>query len=266
MTTKLLLISLCFASTAHATATYDVQNAVTIQFSQVWTSVAPNTVPSKNPDIGPGISQQYAEGSGVFTAHSGSSTVSDTDLFLFTQIDAASGSAGNQGLDQGGFSSSGSYTYNLFTFDFGNTPTDFSITLLEWDYSFGYHMDAPPKGDLSGDYLGGSVGYQFVMDDSGAGINYADTTHVFEGLTGLHEFRFGTFAETNATAIYPYRVPENGSTSPLLLLGLACLPLYKAVRMKGAGDMPRWTSSSENGAARRANGPWQSAARERERQ
>lgn len=235
LTSLLLLLR-----SAQATAIYDVTNSVTLRFSQPWVSVAPNTVPSPDPRIGPGIGNQYTNGTGSFTAYADASNRSSGNVF--TQTNRAWGSAGNTGLDQSGFSSAGSFTFNLFTFDFGSTPTDFTVDVLDWAYGFGYTLDQPrlknSKG--TGESLGGSVGYQLVLDDDPNSINYTTDSHPFYDLTGVHTFRFGTFAETSAAAIYPFEVPETGSSLALLFISLSSLSFFKfnghrATRMARGG-------------------------------
>ncbi|MBA3350836.1 MAG: hypothetical protein H0U23_00110, partial [Blastocatellia bacterium] len=185
-------------------------------------SVAPNTIPSTNPWIGPGIGRQGTIGTGSFTAFTDASESSSGTTF--TQTDRAWGSVGDDALAVEGCSFGYSLTYNLFTFDFGSTTTDFTVAVREWAYSFDLTVDAPPDHDPSGERrTSGSAGYQLVLDDASGSINYNNDLHVFEDLTGVHTFRFGTFAETGVAAVYPYKVPETGATLALFGIAMLCL-------------------------------------------
>ncbi len=232
------LASLLLLHGAHATGIYNTTNSVSLRFSQPWVSVAPNTVPSTDPFVGPGIGTQITTGAGAYTAHVSDFTRSSGTRF--TQGERVWGSVGNSTLDQSGYSFAESTTFNLFTFDFGAAPTDFTVSVLEWAYGFKFTADAPPNHDPSGESFGGGVGYQLILDDDYRSIFYDTDVHRFYDLTGVHTFRFGTFAAIEARAIYPYKTPEGGSSLALLFISLSSLALLKfnghrATRMARAG-------------------------------
>ena len=109
---------------------------------------------------------------------------------------------------------------NLFTFNFGSTPTNFTLSVLTYAPMFNYSMDRPatPNSMGTGESVGGGTGFQFILDGSFS-INPTDTAS-FIGLTGVHTVRFTTQAVDGATAVYPFRVPDHGSTLLLLTLSL----------------------------------------------
>ncbi len=113
MKTLPFILAVLLVRGVQATAIYDTTNSVTLQFSQPWVSVAPNTIPSTNPRIGPGIGRQGTIGTGSFTAFTDASESSSGTTF--TQTNRAWGSAGDDALAVEGCSFGYSWTYNLFT-------------------------------------------------------------------------------------------------------------------------------------------------------
>ena len=101
-------------------------------------------------------------------------------------------SAGNASLDQSGYSLGQSYLVNLFTFDFGSTPTNFTLSVLTYASMFNYSMDRPATRNSmgTGESVGGSTGFQFILDGAFS-VNPTDTD-IFTGLTGIHTVRFTT--------------------------------------------------------------------------
>jgi hypothetical protein len=216
-----------FSRDSEATATYDTSLAATIQFSQPWVSVAPVTTPDPNPFVGPAVTKQHSEGNGAFTAFTGASQSGNLSAMTYSQTVRVYGSAGNATLDQSGYSLGQSFLVNLFTFDFGSTPTNFTLSVLTYAPMFNYSMDRPatPNSMGTGESVGGGTGFQFILDGSFS-INPTDTDS-FIGLTGVHTVRFTTQAVDQATGVYPFQVPDHGSTLLLLTLSLLGLVTYR---------------------------------------
>ena len=216
-----------FSRDSEATATYDIFLAATIQFSQPWVSVAPVTTPDPNPFVGPAITKQHSQGNASFTAFTGASQSGNLSAMTYSQTVRVFGSAGNATLDQSGYSLGKSFLVNLFTFDFGSTPTNFTLSVLTYAPMFNYSMDRPvtPNSMGTGERVGGSTGFQFILDGSFVVNSGTDS---FNGLIGVHTVRFTTLAEDHATAVYPFQeVPDRGSTLLLLTLSLLGLVTYR---------------------------------------
>ena len=145
----------------------------------------------------------------------------------YSQTARVYGSAGNASLDQSGYSLGQSYLVNLFTFDFGSIPTDFTLSVLTYSSIFNYSMDRPATRNSmgTGESVGGSTGFQFILDGAFS-VNPTDTD-IFTGLTGVHTVRFTTLAPDQARAVYPFQVPDQGSTLLLLTLSLFGLFTYQ---------------------------------------
>jgi len=216
-----------FSRDSEATAIYDTSLSATIQFSQPWVSVAPVTTPDPNPFVGPAITKQHSQGNGSFTAFTGASQSGNLSAMTYSQTVRVYGSAGNATLDQSGYSLGQSFLVNLFTFDFGSTPTNFTLSVLTYAPMFNYSMDRPatPNSMGTGESVGGGTGFQFILDGSFS-INPTDTDS-FIGLTGVHTVRFTTQAVDQATGVYPFQVPDHGSTLLLLTLSLLGLVTYR---------------------------------------
>lgn len=223
-----LLLGVCALVAApfssQATLIYNASLDATIQFSQPWLSVAPITTPDPNPFVGPAITEQSTSGSGAFTAFTDQSQSADLSLLTFSQRASVHGSVGNSTLDQSGSSAARSFLVNLFTFDFGNTPTTFTLSALASTSVFGLSADRPVTKNSMGTgerLVSGSTGFQLIMDGS-LSVNPM-TSRTVPNLTGVHTVRFTVLAEESATAVYPFVVPDTGKTLAMFGLALALL-------------------------------------------
>ena len=241
MTRKLFfvgVISLLYGS-ATGTAIYDYTSTETIDFSTPWVSVAHITVPSPFPSVGGAVTHQITSGTGSFTASTNIVETPNVANDSYTQSVEVTGSAGDSSLTNSGSSTANAGLYNLFTFDFGATPTDFTIGLVSRQFQLIQSTDVPSGFAGSGEDVGGSVGFQAFLltstgDFAGPSVHALDPGQsvTVPGLTGIHTFRFGTFAEATATANYPFIAPDSGSTFGLLLislivLSLTTMPMYR---------------------------------------
>ena len=211
------------------TVIYDYSSTVTLKFDVPWVSVEHITTPSPFPAVGGGVTGKFTITDGAATAFSSFAEIANLSNNSYTQISHVTGSAGDSTFTNSGASRASSSLYNLFTFDFGQTPTDFTITLAAEDLRVLSSVDAPASGltNFTGEDVGGSVGFQAILLTangrfSGIGAHGLDVGEsvTVPGLTGVHTFRFGTFAETKASALYPLEVPEDGCTFGLMILAL----------------------------------------------
>jgi hypothetical protein len=218
------------SGSATGTAIYDYTATETIDFSSPWVSVAHITVPSPFPTVGGAVTSEMTSGTGTFTA---STNIVETPNVVdnsYTQSVNVTGSAGDSSLTNSGSSFASAGLYNLFTFDFGTTPTDFTIGLVSSQFQLIQSTDVPLGFAGSGESVGGSAGFQaFLLTSTGdyAGpavhaLNPGQSVTI-DGLTGIHTFRFGTSSEASATANYPYVASDSGTALGLLVLALTAL-------------------------------------------
>ena len=217
MATSKLLVSatilgtvLVWTNTAFATAIYDYSTAVTLSFSQPWTSISSGISPTMINTNGTGL---HAESTLFFQA-------ADLANLSYSQSVEAVGSAGNLQLTISGQSVTDNSVYTLLRFDFGSTPTNFSMMYTSMDFDLNSSTQLPFNG--TGEAVGGSGGTQLLLDGVAGAWYTVGQPNVFYGLTGQHTVRLWTGVEATATAQYPYNAPE---PSALLLELLAFFSL-----------------------------------------
>jgi hypothetical protein len=231
-----------YVGTLKATAIYDYSSTVTIDFNVPWVSVHRITKPSPFPAVGGAVTGRETSTTGEATAHAVLKQRADLLNYSYTEVARVTGSAGDMALLDSGMSFAKARLYNLFTFDFGAIPTDFTISLLAYDPQLLSSTDAPilhgyvTSNGTGEEVFGGSVGYQAILlkpNGDFAGIS----THGLQpgqsitvpNLTGIHTFRFGVLADTQARAVYPYTVtvPEVGSAFLLMSLALVSCRVFR---------------------------------------
>jgi hypothetical protein len=231
------------AASLRATAIYDDSVMVTVDFNVPWVSVQRITNPSPFPFVGPGVTRRETSTTGNATAHAVFQENANLLNYTYTQGVRVTGSAGDAALLDSGTSFATADLYNLFTFDFGPTPTDFTITLLAGDFRDSNSTDAPVlNGHITSNgtgeaITGGGGGYQVLLlkpngDFSGIGLNLPGQSVTVNDLKGIHTFRIGTLVDGGATAVYPYTVttPEAGSSFVLLSVSLLSCGIFRRFR------------------------------------
>jgi hypothetical protein len=136
------------------------------------------------------------------------------------------GSAGNVQLSTNGESVAVNSIYTILTFNFGTTPTDFSMMYSVMDFDFHQSTALPfnGTGERAG---GGGGGTQLALDGTFGPWYTVGQQNWFYGLTGQHTVRLWTGVDGAATAKYPYvDTPEPNS----LLLGLISVGAIMARR------------------------------------
>jgi len=197
-----LLTCLLWGGHAYAMATYDYFSDAKITFSLLWGDFTTTVTPSSS---GTG---QHNESTASFQAF-------DLQNYWYYQSVRGTGSAGDAALSQSGTSAARNDFYTLFTFDFGSTPTDFTMTYTDYNQDVNSSTQLPWNG--TGEYVGGSTGTQLLFDDQGGPWYTKGQPNTFHNLAGQHTVRLWTGTESTAIAQYPYVAPE---PSPTLLLGL----------------------------------------------
>jgi hypothetical protein len=104
------------------------------------------------------------------------------------------------------------------------------------DFQLNDTFDAPVNDNSNGtgERISGRVGYQgFLLASNADATEFGrhslrpGESVTIPGLTGIHQFRFGTFAETQAVARYPYtQTSDSGSTLLLTMVGLLTCALF----------------------------------------
>jgi len=230
-----------YVATLNATAIYDYSWRVTLDFNVPWVSVHRITMPSPFPAVGGAVTGTDTSTTGEATAHAVLRQRADLLNDSFTQIARVTGSVGDAALLDSGTSSATAQLYNLFTFDFGAVPTDFTITLVASHAELLSSTDAPilhghVTSNGTGEEVFGGAGFQAILlkpngDFSGIGVHglQPGQSVTVPNLTGIHTFRFGTGADTQARAVYPYTVtvPEVGSTLLLMSLALVSCQVFR---------------------------------------
>lgn len=209
---------------AFAIATYDYLSDATISFSQKWNKSDP-------------VGTSTIAGSGQFTASTNPLyDFSHNDLWFY-QSARAIGSAGDPSLSQSGTSGAYSMVDTVLSFNFGQTPTNLTVTLTDFNQilSSSRQLQLWDEGSQTGEKIGywpelggGGTSLGLKFDGSWFGIPWQDGgSFTFYDLTGKHELNIITTASGAAKAVYPYvKTPEPAS---MLLLGLSLVGLI-AVR------------------------------------
>jgi hypothetical protein len=210
--TKLLTMAIvfgavsCWTNFAFAIAIYDNTVAATLSFNQPWISVATDT----------SLSEVSTSGSGLHQESTSLVQASDLANLLYSQAVTVSGSAGNVQLSTNGQSVAVNSIYTLLTFNFGSTPTDFSMMYSVMDFDFN-HTTALPFNGTGERAGGGGGGTQLALDGTFGPWYTVGQQNWFYGLTGQHTVRLWTGVDGAATARYPYVDTPEPST---VLLGL----------------------------------------------
>lgn len=142
---RLLVLVLClfWGNPAFATATYDYLSDVKITFNHSWNNYTP------------GITS-LTFGTGQHNETTAPSNDFNSNLFWYSQSARVTGSAGDALLTQGGISYASNCYQTYFTFDFGSIPTDFKITLTDWNQvlASSKDLDLWNPDNQTGEYVG----------------------------------------------------------------------------------------------------------------
>ena len=126
--------------------------------------------------------------------------VPDVSQHSYTQAVRVQGSAGDSKLVEDGTSFAEAALYNLFTFDFGHTSSDFTVILTASNSQTLWPLDQPTtiRSQGTGERLfDAGLGFQaFLLTPEGniigpaLGLEVGSSTTVTD-LTGIHTFRLG---------------------------------------------------------------------------
>jgi hypothetical protein len=231
---KLALAGLLSSTHALATATLDYTSDVTLTFSVPWSGITPqDSLPTT----------QIGEAQASSTAYRDA----NAQLNQFYQRSEIIESVGNPGLATGdGLSHAYSEVNTLISFAFGDTPTDLTITLNNFQQILNSSKEAPwnlinETGEFIG-YIpglgGGGTGLTLSFDNQGFFIPGGWTpgaSVTFPGLTGNHVLYVHTIADEGEIARYPYFfAPDPANTTILLSAALALLGLALPKRLTSA--------------------------------
>jgi hypothetical protein len=210
-----LVICLVSINHAYAIAMYDYLSDAKITFSQLWDEATP-------------LITSNTSCTGQCTTATLASQDFDPEYFWYYQSARVTGSAGDASLSKGGTSHADNEVETLFAFDFGNTPTDLTITLNDYNQilNSSKQMDVWEPLNQTGEYIGywpglggGGTGLGLKFDGEWFAIPgwIPGGSKTFHNLQGTHEIRMWTHASETAIAGYPYvRVPEPNT---MFLLG-----------------------------------------------
>jgi hypothetical protein len=231
---KLALAGLLSSTHALATVTLDYTSDVGLILNVPWSAITPqDSLPTTT------IGEAQASATAYRDANA--------QLNLFYQRSEIIESVGNPGLATGyGLSHAYSEVNTLISFAFGDTLTDLTITLNNFQQILNSSKEAPwnpinETGDFIG-YIpglgGGGTGLTLNFDNQGFYIPGGWTpgaSVTFPGLTGDHVLRVQTTADEGAIANYPYFfAPDSANTTLLLGAALALLGLALPKRLTSA--------------------------------